>query len=805
MSLLERYTQPAESQIPTVSHHGEIPSGQPVCQITIDGQEVTAVVGESILRAAQRAGFNVPTLCDDEKLAPAAACRMCLVEIEGYDRPLPSCHLPAEAGMKVTATSDGLFGLRRQNLEYILSDHNAYCMPPCQVGCPTHIDIPGYLELMTKGQHVEAARLVKEVLPFPYALGLVCPAPCQEVCRRGLVEEEIAIRQCHGYGGELSLEMDVAPTPFPQEVATGKKVAVIGAGPAGLTCAYYAALKGHAVTVFDMMEKQGGMLRYGIPEYRLPKVKLDKELNSVWQLRDTEFRGGLKLGRDFTIDDLFARGYDAIFLGIGAWTSNELRIPGEDLPGVIEAINYLRQNASGDPVPVGQGNKVVVLGGGFTTFDCARTSRRLGAEVTVVYRRGRKEMGAHYTEVDDAEHEGIRLEFFAAPVRIVERNGRVGGVEFQRMALGEADASGRRRPVPVAGSEFVIECDTVIPAIGQSPVLDWIETTPGIRKTRRETVVASGALMTDRPGVFAGGDAQMGPVTVIQCVAQGKLAAKAIDRYLAGDDMAVVAEELRAEEEVPELIDIVPYKPEEPQVRMPFLPFADRVKSFELIEKGYDKAAAEKEAARCLQCVCPDAGRCHLQRLSLEHGLTENKFHRGEPVEYHDYEYDFSHDFILRDLNKCINCTQCVRICRDVIGANCYGLMGGGYDSIVTTPWNVSLSYTDCVSCGACAETCPTGALMMRERDLQTYELDVVRCIYCGDCVEVCPHGALGETPNFELSTYRRFGVTVLAKEELAAARNWKPSEHIPLGVDTNRGDVRPPEIRPPGPPRWNA
>ncbi|MHB8631394.1 MAG: FAD-dependent oxidoreductase, partial [Candidatus Limnocylindria bacterium] len=452
MSLIER-TQPAESQIPTVSHQGEIPSGQPVCEITIDGQQVAAVVGESILRAAQRAGFNVPTLCDDEKLAPAAACRMCLVDVAGYDRPMPSCHLPVEPGMKVTATSDGLFAMRKQNLEYILSDHNAYCMPPCQVGCPTHIDIPGYLELMAKGQHVEAARLVKEVLPFPYALGLVCPKPCQEVCRRGLVEEEIAICQCHGYTGELVMEMEVAPTPFPQEPPTGKRVAVIGAGPAGLTCAYYAALKGHAVTVFDMMERQGGMLRYGIPEYRLPKVKLDKELDSVWQLRDTEFRGGMKLGLDFTIDDLFAQGYDAIFLGIGAWTSNELRIPGEDLPGKIEAISYLRMNASGDPVPVGQGSKVVVIGGGFTTFDCARTSRRLGADVTVVYRRSRKEMGAHYTEVDDAEHEGIKLEFFAAPIRIVERNGRVGGVEFQRMALGEPDASGRRRPVPVEGSE----------------------------------------------------------------------------------------------------------------------------------------------------------------------------------------------------------------------------------------------------------------------------------------------------------------------------------------------------------------
>ncbi|MGH2500713.1 MAG: FAD-dependent oxidoreductase [Candidatus Limnocylindria bacterium] len=800
MSLLERYIQPSESQLPTVSHQGEIPSGQPTCTITIDGREVTAVLGEAILRAAQRAGFNVPTLCDDEKLAPAAACRMCLVEIEGYERALPSCHLPVEPGMKVTAASDGLFAMRKQNLEYILSDHNAYCMPPCQIGCPTHIDIPGYLDLMAKGQHVEAARLVKEVLPFPYALGLVCPRPCQEVCRRGLIEEEIAICQCHGYTGELVMEMEQAPTPFPKDAATGKRVAVIGAGPAGLTAAYYLALKGHDVTVFERLRKQGGMLRYGIPEYRLPKVKLDKELNCVWQL-GAEFKGGMELGVDFTIDDLLAQGYDAVFLGIGADVSNQMRVPGEDLPGVIEAVKYLRDNASGIPVPVGEGTRVIVLGGGFTAFDCSRTSRRLGATVNTVYRRGRKEMGAHYTEIDDAEHEGITLHFFLAAVRIVEKDGRVGGVEFQRMELAEPDASGRRRPVAVAGSEFVMECDVVIPAYGQVPDLDFYGRESGLRRTKRETVVTNAAFMTDRPGVFAGGDAVIGASTVIQCVAQGKLAAKAMDRYLAGADMAAVATEIVEEEAVPELIDIVPYKPEEPQVRMPFLPFEERTKSFELIELGYDRSGAEKEAARCLQCVCPDVGRCHLQRLSLEHGLTDNRFHRAEPADYHDYEYDFSHDFILRDLNKCINCTQCVRICRDVIGANCYGLMGGGYDSIVTTPWNVSLSYTDCVSCGACAETCPTGALMMRERDLNTYELDVVRCIYCGDCVEVCPHGALGETPNFELSTYKRFGVTVLAKEELAAARSWKPSETIPLD---GHDEIRPPEIRPPGPPRWS-
>ena len=259
--------------------------------------------------------------------------------------------------MKITATDDSLFKLRKQNLEYILSDHNAYCMPPCQVSCPTHIDIPGYLELMAKGQHVEAARLVKEVLPFPYALGLVCPRPCQEVCRRGLVEEEIAICQCHGFTGELVMEMETAPTPFPQLTASGKRVAVVGAGPAGMTAAYYTALKGHAVTVFDMMEKQGGIARYGIPEYRLPKVKLDKELNSVWQLRDAEFKGGMMLGRDFSIDESPRAGLRRGLRRHRCVDQQRAAHPRRGPAGVIEAINYLRQNALERSRAVGQGTR----------------------------------------------------------------------------------------------------------------------------------------------------------------------------------------------------------------------------------------------------------------------------------------------------------------------------------------------------------------------------------------------------------------------------------------------------------------
>ena len=258
-------------------------------------------------------GFMISLiLCNDEKLEPTSACRMCLVHIEGVDRPLPSCNTPASPGMVVQTNSDELFHIRRTNLEMMLSDHNAYCQPPCQVDCPTHIDIPGYLELIAKGSMKEAARLVKEVLPFPYILGLTCPAPCQKACRRALVDEEIAICRMHGHAAETCL-LD-PPVPYVQDPPTGKKVAVVGAGPAGLTCAFYLSLKGHSVKVFDMQPQAGGMLRYGIPEYRLQKDMMDREFDQVWQL-GAELQSNVKLGRDFEIDDLFNQGFDAVYPG----------------------------------------------------------------------------------------------------------------------------------------------------------------------------------------------------------------------------------------------------------------------------------------------------------------------------------------------------------------------------------------------------------------------------------------------------------------------------------------------------------
>jgi NADPH-dependent glutamate synthase beta subunit-like oxidoreductase/formate hydrogenlyase subunit 6/NADH:ubiquinone oxidoreductase subunit I len=755
-------------------------SGQPSFDITIDGRTMQAYEGQTVLSVAVDNGIlDIPNLCNDEKLEPTSACRMCLVEIEGAERPLPSCNTPAAPGMVVRTKSDRLTHIRRTNLEMMLSDHNAYCQPPCQVGCPTHIDIPGYLELIAKGQNREAARLVKEVLPFPFVLGLTCPAPCQDVCRRALVEEEISICRMHGFAAEQC--MDDPPTPWVQEAPTGKKVAIVGAGPTGLTAAYYLALKGHYCKVFDMMPQPGGMLRYGIPEYRLQKDMMDKEFEGVWKL-GVDVQYNVKLGEDFTVDDLFKEGFEAVFLAIGAWTSNELGLDGQDNPGVINAIRFLMDKTRGLPQPVDDTKEVVVLGGGFTTFDCTRTSLRLGAKVHTVYRRGRGEMSATFEEVEDGENEGTDLQLFAAATRIVFDGDKISGLEFQRMQLGEPDASGRRRPVPIPGSEYVVSCDTIIPAYGQKPDTAVLPPESGVKWTKRSTIETDPFnFMTARKGVFAGGDAQLGAATIIEGVAQGKLAARSIDAYLRGDDMAQVSRTIEAQEIKPDLFDIVPYKPVEPKVKMPMLPYPERKRNFRIIEMGYTQPQAEREAGRCLQCACPAAGQCDLQKYSIEYGLTDNRFHDGEPSDYHDYEFDLSHSFILRDPNKCINCTQCVRVCHDVIGPNCYGMFGRGFDTIVSTPFNVSLFSTDCVSCGACVQVCPTGSLMMAERELVRWDFALDRCIFCGDCVEVCPHGALGETPNFELSFYNRFGRDVnLPMDELARAPSYLVRQRVP-------------------------
>ena len=755
--------------------------------LTVDGQEVICERGDTILDAAQRIGIHIPTLCYEPRLPATAACRMCIVEVEGARKMIPSCSAAVSDGMVVRTDTEKVRAMRHLYLELLLSDHNSFCTPPCRDACPTHIKIPQFLDYIAHKDYKNGVRKLREDLPFPAVLGRVCPRPCEGPCRRQLVEHPITICQLHRFMADQTIDEEQEGElllPVEPKANTGKKIAIVGGGPAGLAAAFYARLEGHSVKIFEALPKPGGMLRYGIPSYRLPRDLLDKEINVLWRL-GVELQVNSRLGADYQLEDLTAE-YDAVFLALGAFNSNDMRIPGEDADGVVTAVDFLGElEVTGD---VQVGDKVAVIGGGFTAMDACRTSVRKGAkEVTCLYRRSRKEMPAHATEVDEAEEEGVKLELLIAPVRVLaDEQNKVTGIEMQRMELGEPDASGRRRPVPIEGSEFIIECDQVIAAVGQFPRLDGTSEEQGVKRTKWRTIqVDDWTFQTEDPRVFAGGDAVLGAQTVIQAVAQGKKAAWSMDAYLRGADMTEVSQSLaelkatpffhalsaktdldprisRMAELPPVFIDMTTdVTHPSPPAEMPKLGPDARRTNFEQIELGFSEAEAVRGAELCLDCYCPASGKCDLQRYGIEYEVFKNRFHGGDA---HDYPADFRHDFIMREPNRCINCGRCVRVCRMEVGSSCYDNMDRGFDTIVSTADNLPLQLVGCVSCGKCAETCPTGSIETNPRILGSYDLDESRCIFCGECVEVCPYDALEQSDFFELAGYSR---TAMARESL--------------------------------------
>jgi len=750
------------------------PLSAPAFTIEVDGRQVTGLEGQTILEVCRDNGIEIPTLCYEPKLPGFGACRMCVVEVEGEGQPPISCSRAAEPEMVVRTQTPRIRQIRRTNLELIFSDHNAYCLPPCQNKCPSRIDIPGFLKANAEGDFVESARIFKRTIPFPSVLGRVCPAPCEEHCRRDEVDEAIAIRDSHRYAGDQVIKAQAkgvkAPVPFEVQASSGKRVAVIGSGPAGASAAYYLAIAGHAVTIYERDPEPGGMLRYGIPQYRLPKDEvLVPEYQGLTDLGVT-FTCNAELGRDFTIDDLQNQGYDAVAVAIGCYDTNKLGVPGEDAKGVLDGLEYLKIATLGLPYPGHRGTRVVVIGGGFTAMDCTRTSVRQGAlEVTLVYRRDMKDMPAA-NEVHEAIEEGARAIFQAAPTRVVtDKRNRVTGVELQRMRMGAPDASGRRRPEPMPGTEFVIECDRVLRAIGQGPQLGWLDRgAAGVAATKQGRLAADGVTFaTGRPGIFATGDVRIGAATVVEAVAEGRRAAYAVDAYLKGMDLEAIKTRQTLAEPQPEFLSIVPYTGElkEPRLRLQAMAAEVRNKSYVEYEIPYTQQEAMAESKRCLQCTCEAIGFCDLRRQGIEYGttlatlepartglsyrsVTENRFTGHN----HDYIRDDSHAFILREPSRCIDCGRCANVCKEVVGAACYDFMRTGFDTLVTTPLDMSLNTTPCVSCGRCAETCPTGALMPKPRVLESYDVDESRCILCGICVDACPYDALRCGPDFELA-----------------------------------------------------
>ena len=484
-------------------------------------------------------------------------------------------------------------------------------LAPCQQTCPAEIDIPRYITNIRDGNYEEAVNTIRERNPLLLTCGRVCPHPCEDYCRRGIEEEPVSINQLKRFAADYEMNSGKR-LPIPCAADTDKKVAIIGGGPAGLTCAYFLRRLGHGVTILDMMPKLGGMVRYGIPEYRLPKEVLQWEIDGIMDL-GIDYRPSVKLGKDFTLSDLEDEGFDAVFLGIGAWKDYNLRIEGEDSKGCFTGIDFLskfslnQQSESGkNDIPIGK--KCAVIGGGNTAIDCVRTLVRLGAEeVAIVYRRTRKEMPANEVEIVAAEHEGVKFHFLAAPTRVVtDEDGIATHLEFLQMELGEPDASGRRRPVPIEGSETLMEADMIISAIGQGPDVGFMEVDNRLKDmniTRWSTVDADPEILqSNLPNVFAAGDAYTGASLVVEAIGGGRRAARAIHLYLGGHEVEPVIKSLR-QKHIPEsLFDHVVGLKETVRAEMPELPVQERIKTFEEADLVLEEKDALAESRRCLSC-----------------------------------------------------------------------------------------------------------------------------------------------------------------------------------------------------------
>ncbi|HPO04682.1 MAG TPA: FAD-dependent oxidoreductase, partial [Bacillota bacterium] len=445
-------------------------------KLIIDGKECPGQAGETILDVAKRNGIEIPTLCYDDRVEIYGACGICAVEVEGNPKMVKACATMIAPDMVVNTRTERVLESRKTNLELLLSNHRGDCRPPCVLNCPAGTDCQGYVGLIANGQYRESVKLIKERIPLPGSIGRVCPHPCEDNCRRQLVDEPVSIAWLKRFAADMEGDDPYIP---PVAKDTGKKVAIIGGGPFGLSLAYYLRQKGHGVTIFESMPHFGGMLRYGIPQYRLPKEVVDGEVAQMEKM-GIVLKPNTHVGKDISFEEI-KNGFNAVALGVGAWVSTGTGCPGEDAKGVYGGIDFLRKVIKKEEIELG--DTVAVVGGGNTAMDACRTAVRLGKKVYNIYRRTKDEMPADLIEIEEAEEEGVIFRNLTNPLEIIkDEKGRVRQIKLQIMELGEPDASGRRAPVPIEGKTEILDVDNVILAIGQAVVYSGLE---GFDMTRK--------------------------------------------------------------------------------------------------------------------------------------------------------------------------------------------------------------------------------------------------------------------------------------------------------------------------------
>ncbi len=672
-------------------------------KITIDGKEIFAESGKTVLEIAAENEIEIPNLCYNKKLKIYGACGLCVVEAEGNSKLLRACATVAADGMAIKTQTQRVKRARKIALELIMSDHVGDCKGPCSLNCPAHTNVQGYLKEIALGNDRKAVGIIKEKIPIPASIGRICPHPCEANCRRRFVEEPLSIAYLKAFAADNDL---VSEEPFAPKKAdsTGKKVSVIGGGPAGLTGAYYLCLFGHEVTVYDSMPEMGGMLRYGIPEYRLPKNVLEKEISAIKSL-GVLMKNNVSIGKNISFNEI-RKNSDAVLIATGAWKASKIGCHGEELSGVISGIDFLRDINNGKIPEIGK--NVAVVGGGNTAMDACRTAIRCGAEnVYVIYRRTRAEAPAEDSEIEEAIEEGVTFRFLTNPSEIIGENGKVKAVKLQIMKLGEADSSGRRKPVPVEGKYETLKVDTVISAIGQKCDAAGFEE---IELTQRGTFAANeNNCMTNIKGVFAAGDAtNKGASIAIEAIAKANIAAKAIDAYLNGLSVdffePYYSEKTVSEEDFSEKEKIQRAKM---AVKAPF----ERRKNFDEVICGFNEDEARNEAKRCLECGCHDFKDCKLIRYANLQPIDPKKF-KGE---IHQSFMERKLVSIERDQGKCILCNLCVRTCSEEAEKGILGLVGRGFKTVIKPEFSDGKTTEFCKNCKKCAEICPTGALKIIE------------------------------------------------------------------------------------------
>ena len=526
---------------------------------------------------------------------------------------------------------------------------------PCQTACPAGIDVPSYVALISEGKFREALDVVRQDNPLASICGMVCTHPCESACTRGEMDKPISIMALKGFAARWVMENGGYSKPL-QERPREEMVAVVGAGPAGLSAAHFLALKGYQVTIFEALPVAGGEMAVGIPSYRLPSSVIQLEVEAIMSL-GVELITGIRVGRDLTLDELRGQGYKAFFLGVGAQSGMKLGIEGESshVP-VLDALTFLKQVRMGRKTRLAQ--RVVVVGGGNAAIDAARTCLRLGTEqVYIAYRRTRMEMPAWEEEIIQAEEEGVKFHYLTIPKEIIGHDGHVTGLACLKAELGEPDASGRRRPVPILDSDFTLEVGAVITAIGQKPDIECIKQRTGVLVSDRDRIVVNKeTLQTTEKDVFAGGDVVTGPATVVKAVAAGKWAAQSIHAYLQGQEIpkGPPARQTRAKVEPPQEMDAVERSAQHRAI-MPLLDMEQRKHTFKQVELGLPEEAAVAEALRCLRCdLCVGCGIC--QMVCEEMGvkglqLTQTAEGRLAMTDFH------------RPARACIGCGSCVQVC----------------------------------------------------------------------------------------------------------------------------------------------